>query len=460
MNQNHDQQKNNQKINDQNQSNFYNSKNYSANKSHNSNFASRDRKYQHYGNFQKPNYSQDLKNNTTNPFQGDDSQKFVDQKDIEIQAQNSPQYDQQSEQYVNYQPNYLKSQQNLETTQEQKKESKNLLQKVTKSKKPNQINFSWLLHDDENQFFYFLSDSRAVAEISDLNKKMQYREKHSTWTSSFYQLNSDIFQKHEKRTKTKINPVEKLWNNISFTAKSIYYSISTLLVSMLMLIFWLFFAGISNFQFWQYLTFVGSFVLFLVIIQTLVYFNNLKNRKRPRKLIFYYIADSIFLLLNYIVRLVFLLSPIFSHKLIVLNVNSELISQNLAQLNPYSQILYYIFWFPALSYFFGLGFFIVIKWSEFVKNFWFTFAIFKILSYQKLANEYKIRHDDERLAKKLKDKWIELYKIGRPLGNFLHPSFIFAYKQIKIDPNLPIEEQEKLVNDVLNIVTEDVAKYR
>ncbi len=203
MNQNHDQEKNNQKINDQNQSNFYSSKNYGANKSHNSHFASRDRKYQHYSNFQKPNHSQDLKTNTANPFQGDDSQTFVDQKDIEIQAQNSPQYDQQTEKYVTYQPNYLKSQQNSQTTQEQTKESKNFLEKVTKPKKSNQINFSWLLHDDENQFFYFLSDSRAVAEISDLNKKCNIAKSTQLELQVFTNLIQIFFKNMKKEPKLK-----------------------------------------------------------------------------------------------------------------------------------------------------------------------------------------------------------------------------------------------------------------
>ncbi|WP_348571656.1 hypothetical protein ABKJ22_02195 [Mesomycoplasma hyopneumoniae] len=458
MNWNQDQNKANSKFKETKQSNFFIPRNPSQNsniKSQNSNFASRDRNYQQNSNFQKVNYVKEQKLSNPNPFDGNIQEAEVNLNQNEIEAKNSPEYYSQTKNSANY-ANYLENRTTFQAGQDkQEKNINNVFVEPKKTTKKVKKNYSNLLHEDENQFFNYLADAKSVVEISDLNAKMNYREQHTSWINSFYQLNFEIFQKHEKTIEKKLNPLEKLWKNISFTAKSVYYTIITFFVSFLMLIFWLIFAGFGNFIFWPYIVFVGSFIAFLMIIQVLIYFNNSKNRQKSQKIIFYYILDSSFLLTNYLVRLIFLLSPLFTDKLIFFIINENILKIT----NNYIEILYYISWFPTLSYFFGICFFIPIKWSECIKNFWLTFGIFKIFSYLNLVKEYRIKVVDETLRKKLNAKWCNLYQIGRPLSNSLHPAFIYAYNVIKTNPNLPIEEQDKLVGFVFNSVSNDMKKY-
>ncbi|AJR12209.1 Uncharacterised protein [Mesomycoplasma dispar] len=471
MNWNQDQSKQNPKNKETKQPNFFiprNPNQNNSNKNQNSNFASRDRNYQQYNNFQKTNYAKEQKFDNPNPFEGEVIEKTSIINKNELEAQNSPEYYSQPEDSSSY-SNHLKNNRQFQETYQSVENNNKTKEKQEKSKKTAKIprqNLSNLLHEDENQFFNFLADAKSVVELTDLNSKMSYREQHTNWINSFYHLNSEIFQKHEKSTKKKLNIIEKLWNNISLTGKSVYYTIATLLISLLMLVFWLIFAGFNNFTFWQYAAFVGSFAGFLIIVQLLVYFNNSKNRQKSQKIIFYYVADSSFLLINYLVRLVFLLSPLFADKLIVFNQNQD-ISQLfqtggdiLSSTNEYTKILHFIALFPSISYFLGLCFFIPLKWSQFVNNFWLIFGIFKVFSYLNLVKEYRARNNDDNLQKKLNSKWVNLYKIGRPLTNSFHPAFLYAFKVIKTNPNLPISEQDKLVSYVFNSVNNDIVKYR
>ncbi|MXR13641.1 hypothetical protein DR085_01980 [Mycoplasma flocculare] len=469
MNLNSEHNKSNSKFKESKQSNYFIPRNPNSSnntKNRNNNFASRDHSYQQYNNFQKANYVKDENINHPNPFEVESLEIETNENINELEAKNSPEYYNHNENYQSY-SNYIEDErrfwpktENIENNFNKKTEKPIKTTKITRQ------NYSELLHEDENQFFNYLSDAKSVVEITDLNSKMNYREKYTGWINSFFQLNQEILQKHEKTTKAKINIIEKIWSNISFTAKSIYYSITTFFVSLLMLIFWLIFADFNNFTFWQYIAFSSSFIVFLMIIQVLVYFNNAKNRRKSKKLIFYYTLDSSLLLINYLIRLVFLLSPLFTDKLIVFNPsqpNFQSLETGLHTLNTankYAEILYYIAWFPALSYFFGICFFIPLKWSECVRNFWLIFGIFKIFSYLRLVKEYKTRNNNDNLRKTLNKKWINLYQIGRPLNNSLHPAFIYAYSLIKSNPNLPIDEQDKLVSFVFHSVNNDIAKHR
>ncbi|MBG0730837.1 hypothetical protein [Mycoplasma sp. 'Moose RK'] len=449
--------------NKRNTDNFSNLKNINRkkNESKPNGFASRDRGYQYYNNTKKDNYLRDSQPDFSNPFEGKNdfnNNGFNDQEINEYGEINNRKNSVDSQQFVNQ--DFVE---NKSVEEEFQVESFSNEPRFSAEKTKTQQAQIWPLNESEIEFFNCLASANSVVQITDLNEKMHYRQKHGDWIASFRNLNNEILLKHEKNSQFgKKNFLERLWNSFSFSAKLVSYSIFYIIISMLMATFWLAFAGFNSFSFWKYSVFTGSLVLFLAIIQFLIYFNNAKNRTKLAKITLFYTMDSIFLLLNYIVLLVFIISPIFSKKLIVANQIAEIIQQNpslIGTVSEYATILYYVPWFPILTFLFGSLLFIPLKWSLFVKNFWLIFGIFKIISYQKLMKRYR-ENADESLKRRLNQKWISLYKIGRPLGVSFHPAFIKAFKFLKTNPNPPIEQQQKIVDVIYEAINSDVVNYR
>ncbi|CAT05066.1 Uncharacterised protein [Mesomycoplasma conjunctivae] len=337
---------------------------------------------------------------------------------------------------------------NWELDKKNKKKKFNFWNKIKHDNKEIKIE----LDKTEQEFVEKISKIKSIDSLSEIDDNMDYRTKINVWSNNFKVLNQDILSNLEISNKNpKPNTLETFWNKMSFLSQSVYKTIVILMVSLIWFVFWSAIGGFEKYSIWQYSVYILSLVGFLFIVEIAIYINNVKNKGHSNRLINYYLANGVFTLLNYLIRILFLFTPFFVNKFIQIESTDPGVNQLIGKLSVATSA-------PSLSLFFASIFYVPVHWNQIFRKVIISTGIIHIFSHLYLLKNYK-NNPSEIVYQRLRDNWVRLRKVyHKPLGIGYHPEFIRVMSEIKSNLHLSIEDQKQLLNSIKKVIIEDLRK--
>lgn len=263
----------------------------------------------------------------------------------------------------------------------------------------------------QNKELEELEKIKQEHKLHETQENMAILEKIDVWKKNFSKINN------KSKTEEKKNIITSLWDKMSFISKTIYKTTVIYLISLFWVLFWTTMGGWEKYNVIKFVIYSFSIILFLLGLQLWIYINNIKNKGNSKRIINYYINNTIVSVFNILARINFLLTPFFIRFLLILGdlKDNDLIIFGKLEVATSA---------PTFSLLFAMIFYLPVNWGKIQSKIIESFGIFYLLSQLYLLKNYK-NHQTDNLYKRASDNWIKLNKIyNKPLGMAYHPEFI------------------------------------